>query len=137
MVSPFKQKRRSRHRKGVSTVEFAVMAPVLVLLVFGSIESSHAIQVKQGLTVVAYEASLVATTQSSTEEQMLTRARQIAEAFQIKDIKVETVPRLTSDLPAGTTVTVTVSAPMRSNRIGPSFFYFDRTLAVRASMVRL
>ncbi len=69
------KKGAKRFRKGVSTVEFAVTLPVLVVLVFGSIEASHTIQLKQGLTITAYEAVMQATTQSCNEAQARSRAR--------------------------------------------------------------
>lgn len=131
------KKGAKRFRKGVSTVEFAVTLPVLVVLVFGSIEASHTIQLKQGLTITAYEAVMQATTQSCNEAQARSRAEAIADAFEINDLEVRFSPAITSDLPAGTTVTVTVSAPIESNRIGPNFFFNKSVLTVRACMVRL
>lgn len=126
-----------RCRKGVSTVEFAITLPVLAILVFGSIETSHSIQLKQGLTITAYETVMTATTQAASESQARQRANQIAAAFGIKDVNITFTPAIKSDLPAGTTVTVNVSAPISSNRCGPNFFFTNRVLTVRASMVRL
>ena len=51
---PYRRSVRRRQR-GMAAVEFAVCLPVLVLLVFGAIEASSFIFLKQALTVAAYE----------------------------------------------------------------------------------
>lgn len=135
-----RQKRQRRHcskRRGVSIVEFAVTLPVLSLLVFGTIEAAHSIQLKQGLTVTAYEAVMVATSESTNSAQVQKRAEEIAKTFQINDLKVSVTPEITPKLPSGTTVRVTVSAPVSSNRVGPNFFFSKKVLSVQATMVRL
>lgn len=128
---------RRRFRKGISTVEFAITLPVLAMIVFGSIEAAHSIQIKQGLTITAYEAAMHATSTGVNETQARQRAEAIADAFQINDLEVSFSPAITSDLKSGTTVTVTVSAPLSSNRAGPSYFFVNGSLEVQATMVRL
>ena len=51
----------SGKRAGIAVVEFAVCLPILVLVVFGSIEACNAIYLKQAATASAYEAVRVAT----------------------------------------------------------------------------
>ena len=38
--------RRSRHERGVSTIEFALLAPVLLLIVLGGLEAAHTLYVR-------------------------------------------------------------------------------------------
>ena len=55
---PAISKQRSQHRatrRGVAAVELAVCLPVIILLVFGAIEASSFIFLKQSLNVAAYE----------------------------------------------------------------------------------
>ena len=52
----FSHRRTTRsNRRGIAAVELAVCLPVIVLLVFGSIEASSFIFLKQSLNVSAYE----------------------------------------------------------------------------------
>ena len=54
-VIPTKHKQHRGERRGVAAVEFAVCLPVIILLVFGAIEASSFIFLKQSLNVAAYE----------------------------------------------------------------------------------
>jgi Flp pilus assembly protein TadG len=53
-------------RRGVAAAEFAVCLPVLVLVVFASIEACSMIFLKESLTVAAYEGSRVALQSAAT-----------------------------------------------------------------------
>ncbi len=55
-----------RNRRGAAVVEFAVVAPVFFLLVFGMIEFGRAIMVQQILTNASREGARVAVLDSPT-----------------------------------------------------------------------
>ena len=54
-ISSKQCKRHRRTRRAVAAVEFAVCLPVIIMLVFGAIEASSFIFLKQSLNVAAYE----------------------------------------------------------------------------------
>ena len=68
---------RRRSRRAVAAAEFAVCLPILVLLVFGSIEASSFIFLKQALSVAAYEGAREAALSNSTATAAEDRATHI------------------------------------------------------------
>ena len=68
------QRRTRSARYGVATVELAIVLPVLIALVFGSIEICQRLYVKQSTLIAAYEACRVATRQFSDTAAVQTHA---------------------------------------------------------------
>ena len=58
-----------RNRQGAAVVEFAVVAPIFSMLVFGMIEFGRAIMVEQILTNAAREGARVAVLDSATSDE--------------------------------------------------------------------
>ena len=48
-------KKPNRDRRGVATVEFAVLLPIMVLILLGTIECTSMIFLQQSLEIVCYE----------------------------------------------------------------------------------
>ncbi len=99
-------------------MELAVCLPLLMIVAVGSIEATNAIFLKEHLTSAAYEAARRATaTVPWTSNDNPTKAAQyVLGQFGILGGIVQIVPTtVTSSTPAGTQVTVTVSAPLGSN----------------------
>ena len=95
---------RVQHRKedhderGAVLVEFAIVLPVLLMLVFGIIQWSIYFNRQQGLQAAAREGARVAALPQSTQS----------------DIKAKVISALAGVLPSGTNPTITVS-PSTSN----------------------
>lgn len=124
-------------RHGGALVEFAICLPLLMMLIFGSIEAANAIFLRQALAATAYEAAQVACNvggQSSTARQ---RANQVLKARNVKSGKVTFSPNVSASTKAGTTITVKVSAPATSNAISPLWFFQSATLESTVVMVKL
>ena len=71
-------KRRSRRRRGVAAVEFAVVAPVLFLAIFGMIEMARMVMVKQAVVNAAREGcreAILATTRDAADVDAMVRGR--------------------------------------------------------------
>jgi Flp pilus assembly protein TadG len=58
------------HRRGAATVEMAIVAPVLMSMLFGIIEFGWVFSVKQSVTNAAREGCRVATMQGATDAQI-------------------------------------------------------------------
>ena len=67
-------------RRGVAAVEFAVLLPVFVLLVLGTIEATSMIFLQQTLEIAAYEGARVGLVPDSTAGNVEGAARQILDA---------------------------------------------------------
>ena len=123
--------------RGVAAMETAVVLPLLVLLVFGAIELSNGIFMKQSLNMAAYEAAKLITAPGSNEPLARTRCQEVLRVRRISDYTVTFSPTVTDATPRGTQVTVTVTAPACSLCSGPVRFLTGRNIRSAVVMVRL
>ncbi|MBX3421215.1 MAG: pilus assembly protein [Pirellulaceae bacterium] len=139
-VGPYKSLRgvcRDMFRRGAATIETAVTLPVLVLLVFGSIEIANGVFLKQTLTVAAYEGARVATRPGATRAQARQRVQEILAARNVNNRTITISPAVDANTSRGTRVTVTVSSNGSSQSFNPLGLFMQRTLTKSAIMVRL
>lgn len=73
-------RRRQRHRRGSILVEFLVCLPVIAMLVFGAVQASRHVFLKQTLLVACYEGVREAARPDATEASALERARRILDS---------------------------------------------------------
>lgn len=125
------------HRAGTATVELAVCLPVLVILVFGSIEVANFIHLKQDLTVCAYEAAMVACRPGQTSAQAIARCEEVANAKRIQQIQATVTPTVNAETAAGTEITITVRAAAAANYAMPVRYFRNRELSAVVVIPRL
>lgn len=134
MTTPLQQKQKTE-RRGTAVVEFAVCLPVLLILVLGSIECTSMIFLSQSLNVVAYEGVRTAVKPGSTTADTLARCQEVIDERNLVDCVVAFDPANIDDLPSGTLVTITTTAPSQANSaIGLRFF--SGSLDAQAFMVK-
>lgn len=127
---------RAANRTGAAVVEFAVLLPVMILLVFGSIEMANGIFLKQAISVSAYEGARAGSRSGGTEAEVKSRISEVLTSRGIKNQTVTISPSLTG-IARGTKVTVTVSVP--PSELGtaiPLAFLKTKTFSRSVSMVR-
>lgn len=127
---------QSRGRRGVATVELAVCLPVIVLLVFGAIEASSFIFLKQSLNVAAYEGIREAVRVGSNGSNGENRAINILDARSVNDFSVAFPGGEPSGINRGEPVAIEVSAPTNTNSPLAGQFITNRTLTARVVMVK-
>jgi Flp pilus assembly protein TadG len=88
-----------RARKATATVEFAVIAPIFVLILLGTIETCSMIFLQQSLEIAAYEGSRVAIVQKSTREGVERAINTILQPRRIRDYVVRITPLMALMLP--------------------------------------
>ena len=132
----FRSRRDAQTCSGTATVELAVCLPILVLLVFGGIEAAHFIQLKQNLTICAYEAAKKATQDGATMLEATARFDEIATAKGIVGATITYNPNFTSSTASGTQIAIQVSAPAESNYEMPVSYFNGRNLSSEVTMVR-
>ena len=71
---------RSDHRRGATTVEFAVVLPVFLTMVWGMIEFGHAFMTMHVLNAAANSAARVGMTEYASTGDVVQRAEQILES---------------------------------------------------------
>ena len=125
-----------KRRRGAAAVEFAVVLPVFVLLVFGMIEYGRMVMVQQVITNASREGARCAVLDGAT-----TSSVQSAVTTYLSDAQVSGGSTAVSPEPAtaasGDPVTVTVSIPFSAVSWLPSPMYLGgKTLSASTSMRR-
>lgn len=104
----------ARARRGATVVEFAVVAPVMLLFVFGMIEFGRLMMVRQAMTNAAREAgreASLATTLNSTDVDTVARnvmRSVVADAADPTKVRVNITPSSMSSVASGTPVNVDI-----------------------------
>ena len=84
-------RKKYKHRKAAAVIELAVCLPVMVLIVFGSLEVAGTIFLKQTLTSAAHEGALTGMRQNAQESEITTRVDQILTARNVTGCTVQVV----------------------------------------------
>jgi Flp pilus assembly protein TadG len=131
--------RFDRERKGTSAVELAIVAPVVVAMIMGQIESSRLGMVAQLLTTAAREGCRVAVLPGVAQTDVQTRVNAVLTG---SGISVGTVtPTCTGTTstwdaaPMGTAITVSLSVPYSQvSWLGSPFFLSDAVVSASATL---
>lgn len=127
---------RSRSRRAAAAVEAAVAMPLLVLLVFGSIELADGIFLKQTLSVAAYEGARAVSRQGGTSAEGQSRVAEVLAARGISDYALAISPEATPQTPGATEMRVHVSAPSTSISWSPLRLFSGKTVEKTVVMAR-
>jgi Flp pilus assembly protein TadG len=125
-----------RRRRGVAAVEFAVLLPVIALLVFGSIEAASFIFLKQALQVAAYEGIREAVRSTGTEADATDRAGSILKARQVRDATVRFPEGDLAAAKRGDRVVIEITAPTSTNSPLAGLWINNQTLSARLLMLK-
>ena len=129
------RRRISDCRRGAAAVEFAVCLPVIVLLVFGAIEASSFIFLKQSLHVACYEGVREATKTGVRDEDANARAQAILDSRRVNDYEIR-FPNGVTGIARGEPVVCEVSAPTGTNSPLAGDFLDNRTITARVVMLK-
>src|SRR5262249_49128065 len=98
-----------RNRWGAAAVEFAIVAPVFFLLVFGMIEYGRMVMVQQVITNAAREGARVGVLDGATTSNVTTAVSSYLTSARISGASTSVSPSPPSSASYGAPVTVTVS----------------------------
>ena len=110
-------------RSGAAVVEFAVCLPLIVFVVLAAIEACSLIFLRQALQTTAYEAVRAAVAPNGTAESVLGCAQEMLRERHVQQGTVQLRPSDPAQAAKGAPVTVTVTAPLDSNRLMPPWFF--------------
>ncbi len=96
-------------RWGAAAVEFALVAPLLVVLTFGMIEISRMVMVKQLLINASREGARLAVLPTANEQQVMTQVQGDLASAMISGATISISPESLTSAPAGTPVTVSIA----------------------------
>lgn len=123
-----------KNRRGAAVVEFAVVAPVFITLVFGMIEYGRMVMVQQLLTNAAREGCRVAVLDGATTATVQSTVTTYLTNASVSGSTVTVSPNPPSSAGYGAPVTVTVTIPFSQVSWLPSPMFLSGT-TLRASTV--
>ena len=128
--STFLPRQPRSSRGGATTVEFAVVVPIIFMMFLGSIELTRLNFIRQSAANVAYESARKAIVPGNTETDARTEATRLLSALGIGNGSTVAV---TSTL---TRITVTVTVPTSQNSWGISRFAGGTNIAQSCTLTR-
>ena len=115
------QRNKKRDRLGATTVEFALVFPLLILIVFGLLEWGRFEMCRQVSSTAAFNAARLGSIPGSTSAEVEARAAEILDIYFINGATV--TANLTEE-----TSTVQIGVPMNQNSIALLRFFGDVTI---------
>ena len=126
-----------RKRRGAAAVEFAVVAPVFLLLVFGMIEYGRMVMVQQVLTNASREGARCAVLDGTTHQEVVDTVTAYLTSGSIQGANITVTPTNPEDAGFGDPVTVSVDIGFSQVSWLPSPMYLGgKTLSATTVMRR-
>ena len=122
------------NRRGAATVEVAITAPILLLIVFGGIECSRANMMRNAAEVAAIEGARVGIVPGATAQKCKDRALEELAILKVVDGDVQVSPAVITN--TTTEVTVVVTIPLSKNSLPLSQFVVGKTLIQSIKLTR-
>ncbi len=123
-------------RRGAAAVELAVMLPVFLIILFGTIETCTMIFLQQSLEIAAYEGTRVAIVPETKDSDIIDSANALLLARKVKSATITVSPTDFQNAPYGSFIRVSVSAPCNGNAVLPLAFYGSKTLTATVEMMK-
>ncbi len=128
--------RQPARRKGAATVELSICLPLFILILFGSIEASNLIYLRESLCLASYEAARQAVSLDVSKEDIEKRAKQLLASRGITNPTVTLSPSDFNSTSGGDPVTITVSVPTSSQTLLPKIVYRQRSISAQTTFVK-
>jgi Flp pilus assembly protein TadG len=126
-----------KNRRGTSTVEFAVVAPLFFLLVLGIVEFGRMVMVQQIITNSSREGARLAVLDGTTTSEVLAAVEGYLTSASISGATVTVTPDPPTEAGFGEPVTVTVAIPFDQVSWLPAPMYLTgKTLSATTVMRR-
>ena len=123
-------------RRGAAAVECAFCIPIVLLIMFATLEICSGLFLKEAVTVAAYEGARVGVRRRATKTDVEAQVNSVLTARSITGATITVAPDDFSTLSALDPITVTVSAPTTGNSLYIFDFLADRDVIGEVSMVR-
>jgi len=130
----FVQNPKKSSKRGAVIIEFALVCPIIVLIVFGTIDICSFYYLKQTLKIASYEATRIAVIAGSTTSLVETQAKMLLDNSKVNGYLVTVTPSPES-LNRGDFVTVSVTAPSGPNLPLKGWFCSSKSTFAQTSMM--
>lgn len=127
------------HTLGSALIEFALLLPVLVVIVLGTIELGWALYIQNTLVDAAREGARIAVTQNVSSIDIVNEVDTIIQNANLtsNNASITITPTAISLEPRGTAITVAVSLPYNAESILPSPLFLNGvTLQAQVTMTK-
>lgn len=136
-----RRRTRRKNREGAAIVELACVLPVMLILIFGSIEVCQRVYLRQSVVISAYEACRVATRQTSDTQTVKDTLQQLLEQQNIdyRSIQVRDISRSQNnldDIETGDEIRIRVIVDWAPNVISRYVIHDQGRFTVFAHMLR-
>lgn len=125
-----------RRRRGAALIEFAVTLPLLVLILFATIEACSMVYLQQSLKIAAYEGVRVALVPGSQTSNVQRAVNQTLTERRIRGSSISITPTNYAEADPGQYVRVTATAPAQGNSLVGAWFFGGRTLSGSVEMMK-
>lgn len=130
------QMNRRTGQRGTACVELAVCLPVIVLLVFASLEGANMLFLRQAVVQSAYETAKSVAKSNGVQATAQTLGQQVLSARGVVAPTITFTPAVVEGLPPGTPFTVSVSVPGDSRSITGIGPFNGLTIQAQATMLK-
>lgn len=113
-----------KSRSGAAIVEFAIVCPILFLIVFGMVDVGRGLMVQNLLTNAARDGARTAALDGATASDVEAAVAQYLSSMSVDGASVTVTPNPLSTAGLGDPVSVTVTVPFNSVSWLPSSMYF-------------
>lgn len=127
---------RRRRRTGAAAVEFALIAPLMILFTFGLIEIGRLMLVKESATQATREGARLAIRPNAETTEVVQRVEEELALMSVDQANIDIDPASLDLATPGTYVTVKVSIPTESVSWIPGFFSFQAPYIEAQSVMR-
>lgn len=117
---------------GATTVEFAFVLPVILILLFGAIDCSRAIAIKETARFAAYRAARTGTMPGASYSQVLQTALDELAALDIVEAEINISPQVIT--PSTDAVNVEIRIPMGDNLVVGNNWLTNHIVSTNCSM---
>jgi Flp pilus assembly protein TadG len=124
-----------RRQRGAAAVEFAIVAPIFFLMIFGMIEFGRMVMVQQIITNASREGARIGVLDGTTGSQVLASVDNYLEGARISGAAVTVNPTEPSTAGYGEPVTVTVTIPFNQVSWLPSPMFVGGDAELTATTV--
>jgi sensor histidine kinase regulating citrate/malate metabolism len=133
--------RRSPHRIGSATVELAIVLPVFMVMLFGSLEVCHRLFIRQSVVLAAYETARTASRQTATTAAVASKCAQLLQQSEIEGatVQIRDITRGVNHLDSvvtGDEIRIRISVPWGANSISRFVVSDQGSVVVDAVMLR-
>ena len=117
-------------------MECALCIPIVILLMFATLETCSGIFLKESLTVAAFEGARVGVRRRATAEDVIAQVEAVLEMREVVNATITVDPSSFANLDALDSITVSVTAPTAGNSLYIFDFLAGRDVGSSVTMVR-